>query len=302
MRKVMVLVVLCVFFLFQSCVVLAAFIDNHDGTVTDTTTGLMWQKCSNGDYNPATGKCEGETHWAVPSWQDAVNYCESMALAGYDDWHLPTISQLQTLVVPGGDPTIDTTAFNDTFSGTYWSSTTYSSNSDFAEYVNFWNGRLGHAVKTNAGYVRAVRGGGQSCQVPSSGNVWTYQPVVHPVKNLNPANCKPFAVGNPSSGLLNLQVGLPACSSGVDIYLAIGFSNMLFMIDGANGLHLASGLTALPKWKANASTAVDESLYGDIPVSLLPAGSYNLYLLIVPAGAADFTRYYLWYTPFSIGH
>ncbi len=35
-------------------------VNNHDGTITDTTTGLMWQKCSMGQiYNSVTNECDG---------------------------------------------------------------------------------------------------------------------------------------------------------------------------------------------------------------------------------------------------
>ena len=133
----------------------------------------------------------------------------------------------------------------------------------------------------------------------NQGYVWSYLPTVNPVTQSNPANCQPFAVGDLASGNLNLQVGLPAFSSGVDVYLAIGFADALYLIDGSNGLQPAAGLTTLPKWKANVSAAVNESLYGDIPTSLLPAGVYNLYVLVMPAGETDFSHYYFWATSFD---
>ena len=41
--------------------------------------------------------------WSPPSsegmeWDDAVSYCDNLAACGYSDWHLPTISELRTLV------------------------------------------------------------------------------------------------------------------------------------------------------------------------------------------------------------
>ena len=139
-------------------------------------------------------------------------------------------------------------------------------------------------------------------QIPTSQSAWNYSQVVNPVMQSNPASCKPFAVGDLSTGNLSLHVGLCPFSSGVDVYLAIGFSNELFLIDGSDMLYPASELTVLPQWKTNNTAAINESLYGDIPTSLLPPGTYDLYLLVVPTGETDFSHYYFWYTSFSIGN
>jgi len=137
---------------------------------------------------------------------------------------------------------------------------------------------------------------------PSSNqSAWNYPPAINLVIQSNPANCQPFAIGDLSTGNLNLQVGLPAFSSGVDIYLAIGFADSLFLIDSSNGLQSASRLSILPKWKTNVSAAINESLYGNIPTSFLPPGSYSLYVLVVPTGEIDFSHYYFWATSFNIG-
>jgi hypothetical protein len=62
------------------------FIDNGDGTITDSETGLMWaQSSSPGDLN----------------WEDAETYCKNPAMDSlylkYDDWRMPTIEELRTL-------------------------------------------------------------------------------------------------------------------------------------------------------------------------------------------------------------
>src|SRR5262245_28533581 len=60
------------------------FWDNSDGTVTDTCTGLMWQK-ETADINRdgMIGDSDGV------DWQRALQYCEGLVLAGHDDWRLP---------------------------------------------------------------------------------------------------------------------------------------------------------------------------------------------------------------------
>jgi len=58
------------------------FVDNGDGTVTDTKTDLMWAQTDNmGHIN----------------WHDARLYCENFILRGYDNWRMPTIEELKTL-------------------------------------------------------------------------------------------------------------------------------------------------------------------------------------------------------------
>jgi hypothetical protein len=54
-------------------------------------------------------------------------------------------------------------------------------------------------------------------------------------------------------------------------------------------------------WKTSVSfTDIDESLYGDVPLSALPSGLYNLYIAITPTGETDFSHYYLWATYFLV--
>ncbi len=64
------------------------FLDGGDGTVTDAATGLMWQQ-ANGEENPGDYQFD---------WRNALSYCEDLSLAGYDDWRLPDVKELQSIV------------------------------------------------------------------------------------------------------------------------------------------------------------------------------------------------------------
>jgi len=126
----------------------SAFVDNGDGTVTDKSTGLMWQQKTAGSM----------------TWKEAISYCEGLSLGGHDDWRLPNINELQSLLdYTRFCPAIDTSAFPDTLiSSTYWSSTTNAceySKTFFAWAVSFENGYIVPDYKLNNYYVRAVRGG-----------------------------------------------------------------------------------------------------------------------------------------------
>lgn len=68
---------------------LASYQNNGNGTVTDLNTGLMWQQ------NPGTKM----------SLPQALTLLESFDLAGYDDWRLPSIKELYSLILFNGtDP------------------------------------------------------------------------------------------------------------------------------------------------------------------------------------------------------
>ncbi len=54
----------------------AVLIDNGDGTVTDTSTGLMWLQDS--------------TLKQATSWEEAKAWADSLTIGGYDDWRLPS--------------------------------------------------------------------------------------------------------------------------------------------------------------------------------------------------------------------
>ncbi len=63
------------------------FVDNKNGTVSDTGSGLMWQ----------AGDSYHELQ-AGMSWYDAVEYVDGKnqeKLAGFSDWRLPTMDELR---------------------------------------------------------------------------------------------------------------------------------------------------------------------------------------------------------------
>lgn len=69
------------------------FIPQNDGTVIDTKTGLQWQQCSVGQ-TWENNSCKGELKQF--SWDEISNVKSD--LAGYSDWRLATIVEMETLV------------------------------------------------------------------------------------------------------------------------------------------------------------------------------------------------------------
>jgi hypothetical protein len=80
------------------------FLDNGDGTITDSETGLMWEKKSR----------DGSLHDAKNAYTWALSYNDpapdgtlfttflsglnESGFAGHTDWRIPTISELETII------------------------------------------------------------------------------------------------------------------------------------------------------------------------------------------------------------
>ena len=128
------------------------FIDNGDGTVIDTATGLMWIK------DPQAAGL-GMTMY----WYDAVNACENLIYAGHDDWRTPNINELMSMVDHSRyDPAWDTMFFvypPDTWTP-FWSSTVCAPWPDGAWCLYPYDGyKTSWGIPWDMCYVRPVRGG-----------------------------------------------------------------------------------------------------------------------------------------------
>jgi len=123
-----------------------AFSDNGDNTITDSRTGLVWQK-----LNDST---------TARTWESAITYCEGLTLSGQSDWRLPNVKELKTIVDNTKySPAINTTYFPNTQQNNYWSSTTEAGYDNYlARYVDFYDGTVFFYSKTGSAYVRCVRG------------------------------------------------------------------------------------------------------------------------------------------------
>jgi hypothetical protein len=67
--------------------------DNGDSTVTDNLTRLMWKQCSEGQ---AGAGCAGTA--TLMDWQVALTAGSNSSFAGYNDWRLPNVKELNSLV------------------------------------------------------------------------------------------------------------------------------------------------------------------------------------------------------------
>lgn len=114
--------------------------------VTCTDTSLEWQDDNNAS-DPSKRK----------NWQNAINHCESLELDGKDDWRLPNINELKSIIdYTRYGPAINS-AFKDTATGYYWTSTSFAPSSNGAWGVHFDIGRIHAYNKLSKMLVRCVR-------------------------------------------------------------------------------------------------------------------------------------------------
>ncbi|MBU2513795.1 DUF1566 domain-containing protein [bacterium] len=117
-------------------------VDNTDGTVTDNTTGLIWQQAEAGSL----------------TWESAISYCEGLSLTGKDDWRLPNIVELESIIDDSiHSPAVNLALFPGVTSNGYWSSTTHAELTFHAMYSHFQVGNVGSFSKSETRGVHCVR-------------------------------------------------------------------------------------------------------------------------------------------------
>jgi uncharacterized protein DUF1566 len=161
-------------------------VDNGDGTVTDTKTGLTWEKKTTDgsvhdvsqtfSWSSSGSAFDGTAKTAFLDKLNDVAGSGAHCFAGYCDWRLPSEDGENT---PGGPRELETIldltqgycgggpggtscvlpGLGPTRADYHWSATTYAGDPTGVYYVDFYDGRVHAGYKTNSHYVRAVRGG-----------------------------------------------------------------------------------------------------------------------------------------------
>ena len=127
------------------------FVDNGDGTVLDTCTGLLWLQGMN------VGG--GAPFFLPPSWCAAMDICENLldGEAGFNDWRLPNIRELHSIMDYGrARPAWDTQLWHPGAPHTFetnrlWSSTSWDSDPDLAYAISLKHGTVAWRTKTETG-------------------------------------------------------------------------------------------------------------------------------------------------------
>jgi len=142
---------------------LGRWCDNNNGTVTDTTTGLVWLKKADWGglkpwrVNAVDGYDDAHTRAGLLSASDGTAGLSDGSVVGA--WRLPTLVELVTLTT--GTEFIRVSSmykFDNVQPGGYYSSTTVAAGTgNTAWYVNLGSGNTGSATKIVPGYVWPVR-------------------------------------------------------------------------------------------------------------------------------------------------
>ncbi len=120
------------------------YTNNGDGTITDNASALMWMEA---DLGVAT------------NWEEALLLAENSTFAGYDDWRLPNVKELQSIVSYDGSYPANN---QDYFTCTellenenyyYWTSTSAYFSEMAPEYDSAWYVAFGY-TSHGAGAVR----------------------------------------------------------------------------------------------------------------------------------------------------
>jgi hypothetical protein len=116
-------------------------VDNGDGTATDEATGLMWQ-IADADAR---------------IWTEALDYCDTSTVATHDDWRLPNVMELESLVDITLTAPMAPSPLALQSAGYATSTEAFGQESWLAWQVSFSNGGVGYNGKTDANRVLCVR-------------------------------------------------------------------------------------------------------------------------------------------------
>lgn len=144
------------------------FVDEKDSTVSDSATGLLWQKS---DSKKGL------------DWQSALSYCDDLTLADRDDWRLPNAKELHSIVDYSRTPdTTNSPAISGVFETSqitdeatakdwpyFWTSTTHIGQQKTVAGVYIAFGRAMGNMPEFGGWID-VHGAGAQRSDPKSGN------------------------------------------------------------------------------------------------------------------------------------
>jgi len=158
--------------------------------------------------------------------------------------------------------------------------------------------------------------GASGLPAPSGQQTFFFSPVEAPVVSTAKSGSSPIGIGTLASGgsTFTGRIAIGQYASAVDIYAAFTVSTDPLTIinitptlafqsftlsDIAQALSTGAPPAGAAPWRANVTSAVDETLFS-MPVSGLPPGQYTAYLLVTPTGGT-LANFDLYQTVFTVG-
>ena len=208
------------------------------------------------------------------TWEEAVRHCDNMNEGDSEDWHLPNISELRTLIKDcsatevGGACSVTANCLSDDCwsenscfsctsdinhsklgdSGWFWSSSTRAEHSENAWGTYFGNGRINYREKSVEGYVRCVK------RNPEEGDIKTTSCTGLPEK----------AVWNTVSTINQIWDGSAWVPSRSGIYNETGSSTECrFKCDTDYSWNSSNSTCVITKKQANCSSKPTNSVWND---------------------------------------
>ncbi len=127
------------------------------GTIIDQQLGLQWQLCPLGQHGPDCSQGQW-TPLSQMQARDRLYRLNEQGLAGYHDWRLPTLAELESLRRDGCvTPSIDLRVFPNTPAVWFWSQSHDQGNDYAAWYLDFASGFTGSDDKNLGNAIRLVR-------------------------------------------------------------------------------------------------------------------------------------------------
>lgn len=202
----------------------------------------------------------------------------------------------------GAQPIVGASGRGDDVSITKNAISTNKSRADVTTYMNAYSFLSDTQLQAITNYTYPLS---ETMPVPNGQFILPLNTTETPVISDNNAVAAPIGTGSLSGGFLNWQIGLPAFSGSVDILVAIQLGNYIYFVASDNTLTQTTSI-----WKTVSGDKVNESITenlgisgGNLPASSLPAGTYTLYVAVLPAGnlgAGNLSAYYLWMTQFTL--
>jgi hypothetical protein len=262
------------------------FKDNSNQTVTDNLTGLIWTKDGN-TPSPSAWTCSPGVF--LKTWQGALDHVKCLnanSFLGHNDWRLPNVNELESLVNYGQNNPVNWLNSN-YFTNVqiyYWSSSTGAISTLDAWWVNMTRGRVQYDSKSEIYYVWPVRGGLSVLGDMNGDGLVGLADVILILKIVASMNASGQSVDLSADVNADGRIGLPEAMFALQQMAGLRLStNPTYTVSGnvtSSGAGDLAGVTVnLSGGSISLTTTTDAN--GNYSFSSVPDGAYTLTLSLV---------------------